>query len=150
MSNKAALNYGQTSEEILKYKEFDEQRLLEPISEGKWSVKEIIGHLYYWDKFILEKHVPFMNEGTSLNAFPNHDLHNREAIEYISVFTTTGSLIDEFVLNRRLLIETVSGIDNNVKFTIGSGKRQFTVDKYLKIFIDHDIHHLKQMNERLS
>jgi len=35
MSNKAALNYGQTSEQILKYKEFDEQCLLEPISEGK-------------------------------------------------------------------------------------------------------------------
>ncbi|MCR8632023.1 DinB family protein [Paenibacillus radicis (ex Xue et al. 2023)] len=150
MSNKAALNYGQTAEEILKYKEFDEQRLHEPISEGKWSVKEIIGHLYYWDKFILEKHVPFMNDGTNLNAFPNHDLHNREAIEYISFFTTTGSLIEEFVLNRRLLIETISGIDSNVKFTIGYGKRQSTVDNYLKIFIDHDIHHLKQMNERLS
>jgi len=150
MSNKAALNYGQTAEEILKYKEFGEQRLLEPISEGKWSVKEIIGHLYYWDKFILGNHVPYMNEGTNLNAFPNHDLHNREAIEFISVFTTTGSLIDEFVLNRRLLIESISGIDSNAKFTIGSGKRQFTVDKYLKIFIDHDIHHLKQMNKRLS
>ncbi|GIP26178.1 hypothetical protein J23TS9_13080 [Paenibacillus sp. J23TS9] len=150
MSNKAALSYGQTAEEILKYKELDEQRLLEPIREGKWSVKEIIGHLYYWDKFILGNHVPYMNEGTNLNAFPNHDLHNREAIEYISVFTTTGSLIDEFVLNRRLLIEAISGIDSNAKFTIGSGKRQFTVDKYLKIFIDHDIHHLKQMNERLS
>ncbi|WP_136605642.1 DinB family protein [Paenibacillus dokdonensis] len=150
MNNKSALNYGQTAEEILKYKEFDEQRLLEPISEGKWSVKEIIGHLYYWDKFIVGNHVPCMNEGANMNAFPNHDLHNREAIEYISVFTTTGSLIDEFVLNRRLLIEAISGIDNNAKFTIGSGKRQFTVDKYLKIFIDHDIHHLKQMNERLG
>jgi len=150
MSNKAALSYDQTAEEILKYKEFDEQRLLEPISEGKWSVKEIIGHLYYWDRFILRNHVPYMNEGANLNAFPNHDLHNREAIEYISVFTTTGSLIDEFVLNRRLLIEAISGIESNAKFTIGSGKRQFTVDKYLKMFIDHDIHHLKQMNERLS
>lgn len=150
MSNKAALSYDQTAEAILKYKEFDEQRLLEPISEGKWSVKEIIGHLYYWDKFILQNHVPFMNEGANLDAFPNHDLHNREAIEYISVFTTTGSLIDEFVLNRRILIKAISGIDSNAKFTIGSGKRQFTVDKYLKIFIDHDSHHLKQMNERLS
>lgn len=73
-------------------------------------------------------------------------LISREAIEY----KTAGSLIDEFVLNRRLLIEAISGIDSNAKFTIGSGKRQFTVDKYLKIFIDHDIHHLKQMNERIS
>jgi len=129
MSSKAALNYGQTADEILKYKEFDEQRLLEPIGEGKWSVKEIIGHLYFWDKFILVNHIPYMNEGTNLNTFPNYDLHNREAIEYISIFTTTGSLIDEFVLTRRLLIEAISGISSNAKFTIGSGKRQFIVDK---------------------
>ncbi|MCM3784568.1 DinB family protein [Neobacillus mesonae] len=150
MSNKTAVDYGKMVVEILKFKELDDHCFLEPISKGKWSVKEIIGHLYYWDKFILEQHIPSMNEGANLRAFPNHDSHNKEAIEYINVFNTTRSLIDEFVLNRRLLIEKISKIDSNDKFTIGSGKRLYTIDKYLKIFIDHDMHHLKQINGRLS
>jgi uncharacterized damage-inducible protein DinB len=150
MSNMAVLNYGKTTKEISSYKGIDDQRFLEPINAGKWSVKEVIGHLYYWDKFILEKHVPFMNQGAILIAFPDHDLHNSEAIRYISGFNATSSLIDEFVQKRRDLIEAMSRIDSDVKFTIGSGKRQFTVEKYLKIFIDHDNHHLKQIKERFS
>ncbi|CAG7659197.1 DinB family protein [Paenibacillus allorhizosphaerae] len=91
-----------------------------------------------------------MNQGAVLISFPDHDEHNSEAIQYISAFNTTSSLIDEFVEKRRQLIETISGIDNDVKFTIGLGKRQFTVEKYLNIFINHDNHHLKQIEERLS
>jgi uncharacterized damage-inducible protein DinB len=144
------LDYGKTIEELSRFKGLHEHRFLEPINEGKWSVKEIIGHLFYWDKFILEKHVPFMNQGAVLITFPDHDEHNSEAIQYISAFKTTSSLIDEFVEKRRQLIETMSGIDSDVKFTIGSGKRQFTVEKYLNIFIHHDNHHLKQIKERLS
>ncbi|MBD7969595.1 DinB family protein [Paenibacillus gallinarum] len=150
MGNEIASVYEKIIEELVKYKEIDDRQFLEPISESKWSIREIIGHLLYWDKFILERHVPFMNDGGKLSAFPDHDSHNKEAIEYISVFETTRSLIDEFVLNRKLLIEKISEIESSAKFTIGKGKRQFTVDKYLKIFIEHDIHHLKQINDQLN
>jgi hypothetical protein len=108
-------------EEITRFKELDEPRFLEPISEGKWSVKEIIGHLFYWDKFILEKHFPSMDQGAVLISFPDHDEHNSEAIQYISTFKTTNSLIDKFVEKRRQLIEMMSGIESDVILTIGSG-----------------------------
>ncbi|NHN35640.1 DinB family protein [Paenibacillus agricola] len=150
MGIKLAFNYEKSTEEISKLKGIDEQRLLEPIKEGKWSVKEIIGHLYYWDKFILEQHVPNMAEGAKLIAFPDHDLHNKEAIQYIGSYITVESLIDDLIQERKQLIETISGVESTVKFTIGTGKRQFTVEKHLKIFIDHDIHHLKQIEERLN
>lgn len=150
MAVKEVLNYGKIIEEITRFKELDESRFLEPISEGKWSVKEIIGHLFYWDKFILEKHFPSMDQGAVLISFPDHDKHNSEAIQYISAFKTTGFLIDEFVEKRRQLIEMMSGIVSDVIFTIGSGDRQFTVETYLKIFIDHDNHHLNQIKVRLS
>ncbi|MFC6233168.1 DinB family protein [Paenibacillus allorhizosphaerae] len=126
-----------------------ERQSKKPINEGKWSVKEVIGHLFYWDKFILEKHAPFMNQGAVLISFPTMT-NIIVRLFNTSVLNTTSSLIDEFVENRRQLIETMSGIDSDVKFTIGSGKRQFTVEKYLNIFIDHDNHHLKQIKERLS
>jgi uncharacterized damage-inducible protein DinB len=150
MGNKSALDYGKMIKEIVKLKAIDERQFLEPISEGKWSVREIIGHLYYWDKFILEHHVPFMIGGAQLSAFPDHDSHNKEGIEYISVYNTTCSLIDEFVLNRQLLIQKTSELENNAEFTIGTEERRFTIDEYLKIFVDHDSHHLKQINEHLA
>lgn len=145
MSTKAVMHYGNAIEEISRLKGMDEQRLLEPIKEGKWSIKEIIGHLYYWDKFILEQHIPNMAEGARLIAFPDHDLHNKEAIRFIGRYIKVGTLIDDFIQKRKQLMDSISQVESTAKFTIGTGKRQFTVEKYLKIFIVHDVHHLKQI-----
>jgi len=38
-------------ESFLGLKEYSEEVLNEPISEGKWSIRESVGHLLYWDKF---------------------------------------------------------------------------------------------------
>jgi uncharacterized damage-inducible protein DinB len=150
MGTKILLEYGKSTEDFSKLKAFDEQQLHEPIQDGKWSVKELMGHLLYWDKFILERHVPNMVEGARLVAFPDHDLHNKEAIEYIRNYITAESLIDDFIQLRKQLIKALSEIENTVAFTIGTGKRQFTVEKYVKIFVDHDIHHLKQIHGKFN
>ncbi|XEC93809.1 DinB family protein [Paenibacillus tarimensis] len=142
---KAIKSYGKTIEEISKLKEMDEHRLIVPIQEGKWSIREIIGHLYYWDKFILEQHAPSMAQRANLTPFPDHDLHNYDAIQNISRFETVVSLIDEFVQTRNKLLETIKHIENDIRFSIGSGKRQFTIESYFSIFSKHDIHHLNQI-----
>ncbi|MFF2093932.1 DinB family protein [Paenibacillus sp. NPDC058174] len=147
---KSASSYEQSLEEFLKVKEAEESRLLEPIGEGKWSIRDIIGHLYYWDRFIVTEHVPFMAQGTRLIAFPDHDLHNKEAIAFISRFDTIHLLLDEFVRTRKQLLQRIRDIGTETRFSIGSGKRQFTADSYLAIFVKHDIHHLKQINNKLS
>lgn len=150
MSKKTIIEYGKTTEEISKLREIDEHRLLVPIEAGKWSIREIIGHLYYWDKFILEQHVPSMAIDANLIAFPDHDLHNNEAIKNISSFDTVVSLIDEFVQTRNQLLKKINNIGNDIRFTIGSGKRQFTIESYMNIFSKHDTHHINQMQKRLN
>ncbi len=65
------------------------------------------------------------------------------------LYVTTDTLIDVFIQKRKQMIDTISQIESTVKFTIGTGKRQFTVDKYVKIFVDYDIHHLNQIADRL-
>jgi len=141
--------YRSTIEQLTRLKEIEDHLLLEPIAPGKWSIREIIGHLYYWDKFILEQHAPFMSQDTTLTAFPDHDLHNNEAIQYIDKFETINSLIDEFVRTRLQLVEIINGIKSEAAFTIGSGKRQFTIERYISIFAKHDQHHLKQIKDKL-
>lgn len=150
MGIKAIQDYRNAIEEISRLKEIDEPKLLDPIKEGKWSTREIIGHLYYWDKFILEQHAPSMAQGANLIAFPDHDLHNNEAIQHISSFENVGALIDELVYTRNQLLEIINSINSDARFSIGSEKRQFTIESYISIFSEHDTHHLNQIRNKLS
>ncbi|WP_042163105.1 DinB family protein [Paenibacillus gorillae] len=150
MNSKAILSYQVTTAEIARLREIEASKMLGPIKEGKWSIREIIGHLYYWDKFMLEQHIPYMEHGANLIAFPDHDAHNYEGIQYISSFNNVVALIDEFVTTRNRLFEAINIVNNDIRFTIGSGKRQFSIESYIRIFAQHDIHHLEQIRSKLS
>ncbi|MED4174567.1 DinB family protein [Halalkalibacterium halodurans] len=134
-------------DEILALKEIDDTVLCKPLSEGKWSIREIVGHLYYWDKFILEKMVPLMGEGGNLPGFPEHDQHNEDAILFLKEYSVE-SIIDHFVATRKELTREMKNLAEDIRFTIGGGKRQFSGESFLKIFLKHDAHHIKQMKEK--
>ncbi len=134
---------------IVDLKEISEERLCEPIKEGKWSIIQIVGHLYYWDKFNLEKMIPYMADGVDLPKFPDHDQHNEEAMSFIKEYSAE-SLIESFIITRKELNERISRVGKDVRFTIGGGKRKFSGESFIKIFIKHDSHHLKQINEKLQ
>ncbi|MFD2045270.1 DinB family protein [Ornithinibacillus salinisoli] len=140
--------FEKTIEEILKLKDASETELGKPISKGKWSIREIVGHLLYWDKYNLEKMVPLMAEGANLPEFPDHDEHNREAITFLKDYSVE-KIIDHFAMTRRDLLKSITNLDGDIRFTIGGGKRKFSVESFIKIFLEHDIHHLKQINNLL-
>jgi uncharacterized damage-inducible protein DinB len=148
MTNKLLVDYENAISEVLKLKDIPESSLLKPIQEGKWSVRVIIGHLFYWDKFILDHLVPHMTNNAILPPLPDFDLHNQEAIKYIERYNSFISLIDEFSQTRKQVIEKMSCIENSIKFTIGTNN--FSKDSFITIFIDHDTHHLKQIRDFLS
>ncbi|RLL48545.1 DinB family protein [Oceanobacillus piezotolerans] len=134
---------------IMELKEVPEEILREPIKEGKWSIIQIVGHLYYWDKFNLEKMIPYMADGGDLPKFPDHDQHNEEAMSFIKDYSV-DSIIDSFALTRKELNERISSLGKDVRFTVGGGKREFSRESFIKIFIKHDAHHLKQIDEKLQ
>lgn len=147
--NKTLNQYGKTIDEVLKLKETSRTKLCEAISEGKWSIREIVGHLYYWDKFNLEKMVPLMVQDADLPNFPDHDQHNEEAMTFLKDYSVER-IIDKFVVTRKELSERLSSIDGDIRFTIGGGKRKFSGESFVKISVKHDAHHLKQINEKLD
>ncbi len=128
--------------------EKNETELISPISNGKWSIKEIIGHIYYWDLYLLENMVPEMKENGVLPDFPDHDSYNEKAIRSIGSFTNTNDLIEEFVITRKKLINKMEDMDQGIRFTIGKKKRIFTPESFLKMFEGHDKHHMKQIENR--
>ncbi|MDX8047076.1 DinB family protein [Gracilibacillus sp. S3-1-1] len=146
--NKTLSQFEKMIDNILGLKEFSEEILSEPTKEGKWSIREIVGHLYYWDKFNLENMVPLMIKDADLPKFPDHDQHNEEAMRFIKDYSDE-TIIDNFVLTRKELAERISKLDEDVRFTIGGGKRKFSGESFTKIFIKHDAHHSKQITEKL-
>jgi uncharacterized damage-inducible protein DinB len=148
MTNKLFVDYENAIPEVLKLKEIPDSSLLKPIQEGKWSVRDIIGHLFYWDKFILDHLVPHITNNAILHSLPDPKLLNQEAIKYIERYNSVISLIDEFSQTRKQVIEKMSCIENNIKFTIGTNN--FSKDSFITIFTEHDAHHLKQIWDNLS
>lgn len=150
MIHNALASFRNTISETTKLQEIPTALLLEPIDEGKWSIREIIGHLYYWDKFNLEHMVPYMRNGAHLPAFPDHDQHNEEAIRYIEKFDTVSSIINQFITTRELLIEQLSGIEIDARFTIEREPSTFSTQLFVDIFAEHDLHHLQQIAVKLQ
>lgn len=136
--------YEETANYVGKLKKFEEETLTTPFKKGMWSIREIVGHIYYWDRFQLRKMLPNMTHGADLLPFPDHDQHNEEAIKFLQG-KSAKEIIDMFIEKRKEFIEEITTIDKGSKFTIGGSKRQFTADSFLKIFIKHDKHHIKQI-----
>lgn len=137
-------------EVFLKLKNYTEEVLTEPISEGKWSIREMVGHLLYWDKFNLEKMVPFMSNDVALSPFPNHDSHNKEAVTYLKKYKNVEEIIDDFVRTRKQLVYELKKIDQSIEFQIEKEANPFSIKKFVEIFVEHDAHHLNQIREKLE
>ena len=134
--------FGDVLNEFLQLKAIPEAILVEPIAEGKWSIREIVGHLLYWDKFNLETMVPLMTDGAKLPSFPDHDSHNEEAVSYLERFNNAEDLINEFAKTRKGLIIELTSLSKDLKFEIENEPQIFTIERFLTIFVDHDAHHL--------
>lgn len=135
--------------EILDLRKLNSLNLTTPIAQDKWSPIQIIGHILYWDIFTLEKMVPLMKHGASLPAFPDHDQHNHEAMKYIERFENVNEIINEFVSTRNQLVKDCEKLDRSITFTIEEEPGPYTLERYIKIFLDHDIYHLNQIMESI-
>ncbi|WP_253905510.1 DinB family protein [Bacillus sp. THAF10] len=138
--------YEKTIDRIIEIKEATHEKWNNAIAEGKWSIMQIVGHIYYWDKYILEIVIPQLQDGADLPPFPDHDLYNEEAMNFIRDFSNEH-LVNAFVKTRKDLVEELSKIDQDVRFTINGSKRRYSTDSFIRMFLEHDEHHLKQIQE---
>lgn len=124
-------------------KENTQDLWLKPISTGKWSLREILTHIMYWDRNSLEMMVPNMAEGAKL-FFVDIEKHNQEAAVFAQSYNSLDVLIDDLVMTRKQLIGLLEEKYNDAtKFTIDN--RNYTYKKFVNVFIHHDEHHKKQI-----
>lgn len=150
MSNLSLKNYEKNRIYFLSLHTLPEEKLMKETEHSKWSIREIIGHIYYWDKFLLDVMLPEMLEGAALPEFPDHDTYNEKAMEHIIKFTSTKELLNEFSLTRESLLQNIEAVPADTAFTIGKEKRSFTPERFMAMFVEHDDHHIKQIEAFLK
>ena len=118
-----------------------------PLGEGKWSVHDAVSHIYFWDKYFYEEAIrPISEDRTLTLKHLNFDEFNNNAkmlgknIEKSELKSLSKNL-------RSLIINEIKQQDPSKfsrQYTDGDGKT-FVVEQYLRDFIWHDRHHIKQI-----
>ncbi|MBM7631916.1 DinB family protein [Geomicrobium sediminis] len=133
------------NDEIKKLCRLPEQRLETPIQQGKWSIKQTVGHMFYWDHYILNEIIPNIAHGATIQAFPNHDLFNEKATEKSNRYAAK-EMLQTFLKQRRQLLAAYEKYPKTIEFTIEQERGTLTANALRTLFEEHDVHHIKEMN----
>lgn len=120
--------------------ELAEEKWRTQIAENKWTVAEIISHLSAWDSYIIDFRLAIENE--DFPTSPDVDEFNSTAAEYARNHSKE-TILSEFAKNRNQLIECIKKLDENKLEK--PFYRNLTILQYLGGFIEHDLHHQKQI-----
>lgn len=142
-------HYKQSVEFVEKLKVLTDSIWFQPISENKWSTCEIIGHLIYWDRFMIEKRLPYLTLENQQLEIPNVQEMNRQAaIE--SKRKMKDIVVKEFVDERYKLIALLSKLSQEeFSQSIVIGKSHLIMSEYFEGLIEHDLHHFQQIKDFL-
>lgn len=123
-----------------------------PISEGKWTLKDVLSHIMLWDKYFYEEGIEKIKLGSPLTVRNlNFDEFNANAIEYAKS-QTRDSILEQLIEYRIKIINVISGLpeeEYSKEYKDGDGKK-FSIRTYLRGFISHDKHHKKQIEKYLK
>jgi len=150
-SKKLILNHYENSiQYIAKLTRLTDDCWLTPIAESKWSVCEIVGHLVPWDKFVMEKRLPYsLNLKQELESPNVLEMNQIAALESLNISKDEG--IKKCILTRLKLVNEIIKIpasEFNKELNIGTSI--LTVTAYFKGLIVHDLHHFQQIDEFLN
>lgn len=131
--------------------EVDDKVWFAPIAEGKWSSAAIISHLLFWDRHSFNERFSAFQQDEQLEKFPNFQEVNNAAKDYAHSGVSKEELIQQIVNEREQYFQFIEKFGNDgldISFTIGD--HLLTVREYFKDFIDHDLHHQKQIIDFLT
>lgn len=130
-------------------KQIDESIWDKPLGEGKWAVCDVVSHILLWDKYFYEEAIkPIVEEKPVTVEHLDFELFNQEAREFAKTKTNQelAKLAKEY---RKCIINSIQEQPAE-KFTRQNKDAQgnnFVIKNYLKDFIWHDQHHMKQIAE---
>jgi hypothetical protein len=125
-----------------------DEKWFSPIKAEKWSIHQIIGHLFFWDQYTLEELAPKMTSGLEL-FFIDVQVLNDQSKLFSDEIKTKEEMLKRFVEKRATLIEYFKEhADGKLIFTLHD--HPYSQAKYLHIFTEHDQEHRIQIEEYLN
>ncbi|PEP99434.1 hypothetical protein CN582_03955 [Bacillus wiedmannii] len=156
--NKIIHDFNEYSIWLNTLKGMKEELWMNPISEGKWTIGEIVSHIMNWDECLLTKVLPSVREGQGME-FPDFDTYNKLASNYAKSGISKMSLLEEAKAKRELLVKELRLLhDEKLKKPLtanGVSHCPHTGTPYsliyiIKEFIEHDNHHKRQVSHFLN
>lgn len=156
MNNFTLENYSHFIDSLESLKHIDAHLITTPIQEKKWSIKEVLAHIYRWDIFLLEVAIPSALHERIIH-FPSHDEYNFASQQFAETISFS-QLIHTSILTRKQLItnlldmkdSTLEPITINNNMHCPKTNERYTMLYLMSEFVEHDQHHLAQIEQFLS
>ena len=138
----------QISELISTFGTLSEERLLYRYAIGKWSAKEIVGHLVDAERNLVNRAFRFARlDDADIPQFDENDYVLNAGFDRFPV----DDLLYQFELERKGTVALFNSFSDEEWLRSGTaGGKKFTVRAFPFILAGHVLHHLKVFNERYS
>ena len=112
---------------------------------GAWSLRDIAAHLAASEREAFEPRIRAIASGEN----PQFDLYNNDETDFSGVHLEEA--LDEWAETRRRLLDFVRGLSDEERERTGHHESygDITVERYLRIALDHDRDHLRGL-ERVA
>jgi uncharacterized damage-inducible protein DinB len=126
----------------------DELKWNSPISEGKWSIRDIVSHIMLWDRYFHEGSIDKIASGHALTlTMQGIDFNefNHNAIKFSKTQQKNDLIQQSKAIRSKIItqLEQIDAADYHKEYVDKDG-HPFVIYEYLLDFIGHDRHHMKQ------
>ncbi|AOZ94127.1 DinB family protein [Paenibacillus crassostreae] len=137
---------------VKKLETYDENVWKKEIAKDKWSLRELVSHIMLWDKYFFEDAIEkiYKNELLTLQHL-DFDEFNESAKEY-GKQTSIQTIVEQSIHYREQIINHIVMIPEEMisECYVDEDGKIFDILQYLRDFIDHDQHHMSQMDNFIS
>jgi len=136
----------QLDENISLLKSLNEEQARYRYAHGKWSIKQIIGHITDHERIMVYRSLRFSRKDkTILHGYDQDVLVSNSRFDE----QTLSQLINDFENVRKASISFISLLSaEQLSLTGTAWKYELTVEEFLKATIGHELHHIKIIKEK--
>lgn len=135
-----------SDENISLLKSLTEEQAKHRYAPGKWSIKQIVGHMTDHERIMIYRSLRFSRKDkTVLPGYDQDVLVNNSRFDE----QTSDQLINDFENVRKASISFINSLSPEQLLLTGTAwKYELTVEEFMKATIGHELHHMKIIREK--
>jgi uncharacterized damage-inducible protein DinB len=136
----------QSGENICQIKSLTEEQSKHRYAPGKWSIKQIVGHITDHERVMIYRSLRFSRKDkTTLPGYDQDVLVSNSRFDELSL----DQLISDLKNVRQASISFIDSLSQKQLSLKGTAwKYELTVEEFLKATIGHELHHIKIIKEK--